>query len=106
MLARKWLDGRRPYNAIKHGLLVSQSNVSLSLGPIPDDMVTVGDGPSIAFLNHANWERQPPDDIGEGGKLRQWTVETKWIRIEQASKLIAVACVQIDCPLIPSSAAT
>ncbi|WP_423918555.1 hypothetical protein [Candidatus Poriferisodalis sp.] len=97
VLARKWLDGRRPYNAIKHGLLISQSNASLSLGPTPDDMVTIADGPSIAFLNHTNWERQPTDEDSEGAKTRQWTIETKWIRFEQASKLIAVACVLIDC---------
>ena len=32
VLARQWLDGRRPYNAIKHGLLVSQGSKSLSMG--------------------------------------------------------------------------
>ena len=97
VLARKWLDGRRPYNAIKHGLLISQSNASLSLGPTPDDMVTIGDGPSIAFLNHTNWEPLPPSENGKGEKMRHWTVETQWISFEQASKLIAAACGLIDC---------
>ena len=97
VLARKWLDGRRPYNAIKHGLLISQSNASLSLGLTPDDMVTVGGGPSIAFLNHTNWESRPPSEDAQGGKMRHWAVETHWIRFEQASKLIAAACELIDC---------
>ena len=97
VLAREWLDGRRPYNAIKHGLLISQSEASLSLGLTPDDMVTVGSGPSIAFLNHTNWESPPASEDAQGGKIRQWTVETQWIGFEQASKLIAAACVLIDC---------
>ena len=29
--------------------------------------------------------------------MRHWTVETQWIRFEQASKVIAAACVLIDC---------
>ena len=96
VLARKWLDGRRAHNAIKHGLLISQSNASLSVGLTSEDMVTIGDGPSIAYLNHTNWEPQPPSE-GAGGKRRHWAVETQWIRFEQASKIIAAACVLIDC---------
>ena len=96
VLARKWLDGRRAFNAIKHGLLISQSNASLSVGLTSEDMVTIGDGPSIAYLNHTNWEPQPPSE-GTSGKMRHWAVETQWIRFEQASKVIAVACVLIDC---------
>ena len=97
MLARKWLDGRRAYNAIKHGLLISQSNASLRLGLTPENMVTIGDGPSIAYLNHTNWKPQPHSEGTAGGKMRHWTVETQWIRFEQASKVIAAACVLIDC---------
>ena len=97
VLARNWLDGRRPYNAIKHGLLISQSEASLSLGLTPDDMMTVGSGPSIAFLNHTNWESRPPSEDAQRGKIRQWTVETHWISFEQASKVIGTACVLIDC---------
>ena len=97
VVARKWLEGRRPYNAIKHGLLISQSDASLSLGLTPDNMMTIGSGPSIAYLNHTNWESQPPSEDTEGGKMRHWTVKTQWIRFEQASKLITVACVLIDC---------
>lgn len=97
VLARQWLDGRRPYNAIKHGLLISQSNATLSLGSTPDHMVAIGDGPSITYLNHTNWEPQPPSEDTQGGKMRRWSVDTRWIRFEQASGLIAVACVLIDC---------
>ena len=97
MLARKWLDGRRAYNAIKHGLLISQSNASLSLGLTSEEMVTIGDGPSIAYLNHTNWEPQPPSAGTNGGKKRHWTIETQWIRFEEASKVITAACVLIDC---------
>ena len=96
VLAHKWLDGRRAYNAIKHGLLISQSNASLSVGLNSEDMVTIGDGPSIAYLNHTNWEPQPPSE-GTNGKMRHWTVETQWIRFEEASKVIAAACGLIDC---------
>lgn len=97
LLARKWLDGRRAYNAIKHGLLISQSNASLRLGVTSEEMVTIGDGPSIAYLNHTNWESQPSSEDTNGGKMRRWTIETQWIRFEQASKVIAAACVLIDC---------
>ena len=97
VLAHEWLDGRRPYNAIKHGLLISQGNASFSLGETPDDMVTIGDGPSIKCLNHTNWERQPPSANPQGEKMRRWSVDTRWIRFEQASQLIIVACVLIDC---------
>lgn len=96
VLARQWLDGRRPYNAIKHGLLVSQSEASLRVGRSPDELVTIGDGPSIAFLNHTNWESAPPAEAAQGQKTRRWTIDTKWISFEQASKIIAVACVLID----------
>ena len=97
VLARKWLDGRRPYNAIKHGLLISQSNASLSLGLTAENMVTIGDGPSITCLNHTNWEPRPPSEDAQGGKMRRWSIDTRWFRFEQASGLIAVACVLIDC---------
>ena len=97
VLAGEWLNGRRPYNAIKHGLLVSQSNASFSVGLTPDDMVTIGGGPSIACLNHTKWETQPPSEDAPGGKMRRWSVDTRWIKFEQASQLIAVACVLIDC---------
>ena len=97
VLARKWLDGRRPYNAIKHGLLISQSNASLRVGLTPESMVSVGHGPSIAYLNHTNWEPQPRAEGTNGAKMRHWTVETQWIRFEEASKIIATACMLIDC---------
>ena len=97
VLARQWLEGRRPYNAIKHGLLVSQSNASLRVGLTPDDLMTIGDGPSIAFLNHTNWEPAHLTEATKDEKTRRWTVDTKWISFEQASKIIAVACVLIDC---------
>ncbi|WP_420437976.1 hypothetical protein [Candidatus Poriferisodalis sp.] len=64
VLAREWLDARRPYNAIKHGLRVSQTDSSFRLGRTPDDLVTMADGPSIKFLNHTDWQPRPP---GEGG---------------------------------------
>ncbi len=94
VLARAWLDGRRPYNAIKHGLLVSQSNASFRLGRTPDDLVDIGGGPSVAYLNHTNWTR--PDAEDEGGKTRRWTIETRWIKFDQASKIIAAACALIE----------
>ena len=96
-LARRWLDGRHAYNAIKHGLLISQSNASLRVGLTAENMVTIGDGPSIAYLNHTNWEPQHRSEGSNGGRIRHWTIETRWIRFEQASKVIAVACVLIDC---------
>ena len=95
VLAREWLDARRPYNAIKHGLRVSQTDASFSLGRTADDLIGIADGPSIAFLNHTDWERHPP---GEGsGEMRHWSVETHWISFGHASKLIAVSCMLIDC---------
>ena len=97
VLARQWLDGRRPYNAIKHGLLISQSNRSLSLGLTGGDMRTIGDGPSITCLNHTDWESRPSSEQRQGAKTRDWSVETRWISFEQAGRLIAVACVLIDC---------
>ena len=96
VLARKWDDGRRAYNAIKHGLLVSQSNASLRVGLTGENMVTIADGPSVAYLNHTKWEHQPHSEGTNGGRTRHWTVETQWIRFEQASKVIAAACVLID----------
>lgn len=96
VLTRQWLDGRRLYNAIKHGLLVSPSNASLRLGRNPDQLVTIGDGPSFAYLNHTNWEPGHPTDDQDGGKMRHWTIDTEWISFEQASNIIAVACVLID----------
>ncbi|MYG54614.1 MAG: hypothetical protein F4163_03130 [Acidimicrobiaceae bacterium] len=100
MLAHKWLDGRRAYNAVKHGLLISQSNASLSVGLAPQSMVTVGDGPSIAYLNHTKWKPQPRSEGTKGGKVRDWTIETQWIRFEEASKVIAVACELITCMIV------
>ena len=97
MLARTWLDGRRAYNAIKHGLLISQSNASLCLGLSPENMFTFGDGPSISYLNHTKWKPQRCSEGTNGRKMRQWTVETQWIGFEQASKIIAMACGLIDC---------
>ena len=96
LLAHRWLDVRRPYNAIKHGLLVAQSNASFRVGLTPEELVTIGDGPSIAYLDHTNWERQPPSEDAEGGKRRKWAVETQWIRFGEASKIIAAACMLID----------
>ena len=95
VLAREWLDARRPYNAIKHGLRVSQTDASFSLGLTADDLVSVADGPSIKFLNHTDWERRPPGD-GDG-RMRHWSVETHWISFGHASKLIAASCMLIDC---------
>ncbi len=95
VLARAWLDGRRPYNAIKHGLLVSQSNASLRLGRTPDDLVDIGGGPSVAYLNHTNWA-SPAAEGDDGGKTRRWTIETRWIMFDQASKIIAAACALIE----------
>ena len=79
VLARKWDDGRRAYNAIKHGLLVSQSNASLRVGLTGENMVTIADGPSVAYLNHTKWEHQPHSEGTNGGRTRHWTVETQWI---------------------------
>ena len=95
VLAREWLDARRPYNAIKHRLRVSQTDASFSLGRTPDDLASIADGPSIKFLNHTDWEPRPPGE--GGGKMRHWSVETHWINFGRASNLIAMSCMLIDC---------
>ena len=95
VFAREWLDACRPYNAIKHGLRVSQTDASFSLGRTPDDLVSIADGPSIKFLNHTDWEPRPPGE--GGGKMRHCSVETHWISFGHASNLIAVSCMLIDC---------
>ena len=97
VLAREWLDARHSYNAIKHGLRVSQTDASFSLGLTANDLVSVADGPSIAFLNHTDWERRPPGDGDGDGRMRHWSVETHWISFGHASKLIATSCMLIDC---------
>ena len=97
VLARQWLDGRRTYNAIKHGLLISQGDKSLRAGLTGGDMRTISDGPSITCLNHTNWGSRTPPEHPQGAKTRDWSVDTRWISFEQAGLFITVACVLIDC---------
>ena len=96
VLAHRWLNYRHSYNAIKHGLLVAQSsNAVFRVGPVGEDLVDIGHGPSIAFLTHTNWQKKP---VGSGGteNVRNWTVETQWIRFGEASKILAMTCVLIE----------
>ncbi|MCE2530334.1 MAG: hypothetical protein J4G11_10800 [Acidimicrobiia bacterium] len=95
VLAARWIKNRQSFNAIKHGLLVSQSNAVLSVGPVGEDLVDVGYGPSIAFLTHTNWQKQPVGS-NKSEKVRDWSVETHWIRFGESSKILATACVLID----------
>ena len=94
-LADRWLNYRRSYNAIKHGLLVAQGDASFSVGPVGEDLTTLGHGPSIAFLTHTNWQDQPvtPDQTA---RVRNWNVETQWIRFGETSKVLATTCVLIE----------
>ena len=95
LLADRWLNYRRSYNAIKHGLLVAQSNAAFSVGPVGEDLTTIGHGPSIAFLTHTNWQDQPVTS-NQTAKVRNWNVETQWIRFGETSKVLATTCVLIE----------
>ena len=95
LLADRWLDYRHSYNAIKHGLLVTQSNASFSFGPVGEDLTTIGHGPSIAFLTHTKWQNQPVTP-NQTEKVRDWNVETHWIRFGETSKVLATTCVLIE----------
>ena len=95
LLADRWLNYRRSYNAIKHGLLVAQSNAAFSVGPVGEDLTTIGHGPSIAFLTHTNWQDQPVTP-NQTAKVRNWNVETQWIRYGETSKTLATTCVLIE----------
>ncbi len=95
VLAARWLESRQSFNAIKHGLLVAQSNAVLSVGPVGEDLMDLGYGPSIAFLTHTNWRKQPVGS-NKSEKVRDWTVETHWIRFGETSKILATTCMLID----------
>lgn len=95
VLAARWLKSRQSFNAIKHGLLVAQSNAVLSVGPVGEDLVDLGYGPSIAFLTHTNWRMQPVRS-NKTENVRDWAVETHWIRFGETSRILATTCVLID----------
>ena len=60
VLAHRRLNYRHSYDTIKHGLLVAQSrNAVFRIGLVGEDLVAIGHGPSIAFLTHTPWQRQP-----------------------------------------------
>ena len=92
VLADRWSKFRQSYNAIKHGLLVTQSNAVFSVGPAGEELVDIGYGPSIAFLTHTNWQSVGSN---EGERARDWSVETHWIRFGETSKILATTCVLI-----------
>lgn len=95
LLADRWLQYRHSYNAIKHGLLVTQSNAAFSVGTVGEDLTTIGHGPSIAFLTHTPWQQRPVSP-NQTEKVRNWNIETQWIRFGETSKVLATTCVLIE----------
>jgi hypothetical protein len=86
VLAGRWLDDARLYNALKHGLAVIPGDAVFQLIGDDGDAVRMGEGTSIELLEPTQWD--------EG--RRQWQLTTKWLDVRESLGLIEVACMMID----------
>ena len=78
--AEEWLDEAKSYNATKHGLTAIPGAAVFDLGPEGEEQITLGYGDSLAHLSCGQWE---------DGR-RDWSLTTRWIRIEQAVGTVAI----------------
>ncbi|MCY3631065.1 MAG: hypothetical protein OXH29_00135 [bacterium] len=78
--AREWLEEAKSYNATKHGLTAVPGDAVFSIGSKEEEQTTLGYGDSLAHLSHKSWD----------GDEREWSLTTRWIRLEQAVGTIAI----------------
>jgi len=91
-LATVFLDDAPVYNALKHGLRATPSNMSFTIGGIQ-----VGHGASISYPEVTEWDTD---------EHRLWSLTTRWFDRTEAIGLIEVAIRMIDSIMKVGKAAT